>query len=366
MIILIFTLLSLIATTQKCNHYTCDVDNTGVANDSWVCMNSTMDPTTRSLNIKLSKLGCPINMVCDYSFSESNDTCISYIPKSLAPGEYCTQNGQCYSNNCNNGKCVGNQVDVDCVFDIECDYGMACGASKCAPLVKLGGACDNMATKCSPKLTCNLGVCTNIGSLANYVAADSPLACQSFYIAPQSAGSTTYVCNPGPNLVGGMKDGNLTKCPESGSCVYSTKLKDNTVVNSTSMCDCGRNSQDTLYCQLGKGDLVNETKLYLAFAANATIPACQISKGMFCNSLKWDNTTYMAYSAFMNLTQQTLYDSRESCIMKINEAYFKGASIYWDFIQYRNDTPIPDAAFIGAKPISLWGMAIVVMAMALI
>ena len=115
------------ALSQKCNHYFCDIDNSKVPQESFVCMNTTTD-AFGNLQIRLSTTPCPALNVCQYSFSDSNDQCVQFISGSLAPGEKCIQNLQCYSGTCTLGKCVGLPLQSDCTFDMECDYGLACGA----------------------------------------------------------------------------------------------------------------------------------------------------------------------------------------------------------------------------------------------
>jgi hypothetical protein len=295
---------------------------------------------------------------------------VQYLNYSLAPGENCTYPGSCYSGTCTNGVCVGSPNGEECAYDIECDIGMACNAGVCSSVATVGSACDFVNLKCDPRLICNMGVCVAQGSVDIGKAADNALACKSMYIAPQAATSANTVCTAGPKLENKQASNTvLSPCPNDSVCRYTTSLSDNSVYVEAGQCQCGRGPTQNLYCPLGKGDLANDVLVYFNFTAHQA-KACHISKGVFCGSLYWGNMTLIAYSAWMNLSEPYLFDSKEQCMRKINEKYYNGVSafIYNESSHKNDDNGSNDSAMFGVNKFSgsyLITMAILIISLTL-
>ena len=332
-----------------CSHYVCDITNpAGTDPTQLVCMTKSYDANGVS-TLHFSKDGCPNGKVCDYSFTDSTDKCIPFHPRSLVAGENCTESNACYSGKCTNGKCEGGAEGIDCVFDIECGTGLACMQSTCKKVAKENDACGE-AVKCGSNLICNMEKCVVPGSIKIGGAADAPLACETMFY--ETIG-TNKLCSNAPHLENYNSKG-PTICGADQNCKYTYKSNGNQTASIIGSCDCGRGSADLTYCQPGLGDLSKDVALFINYL-KIKKPDCHVAKPYFCKNLYWDNDTKMAYSAYMNITQQYMFDELEACVKVMNHMYFDGVQTFiWNESRPNNNgsNGSNDSAMLTVLPVS--------------
>lgn len=75
---------------------------------------------------------CPAETYCPFTSNYTNNT-IRCIPKPAGnltlPGEYCSNNQECLSTNCENGICKGKLLEEKCTDHSDCDPGLFCNGT---------------------------------------------------------------------------------------------------------------------------------------------------------------------------------------------------------------------------------------------
>ena len=356
---------SILSLCASCSHYVCDISNpVGTKAEDFVCMTKSYDANGLS-TLHFSKESCPTNSVCDYSFTDSTDKCTPYHPHSLSAGENCTEPKTCYSNICLNGKCSGGAEGDGCTFDIECGTGLACMLSICKKVAKENEACGE-ELKCASYLVCNIDKCVVPGSIKVGSGADAPLACETMFFETIGA---QKLCSNAPHLENYNSKG-PTICGADQNCKYTYKSNGNQTNSIMGSCDCGRGYNDFTYCQPGLADLSSDVSLFINYL-KVKKPDCHNSKPYFCENLYWDNETMMAFSAYLNITQQYMFDTLDHCIFKINHKYFEGVQTYiWNQSRPNNNGSNgsnDSAMFTVAKMSkSFWATVLIISAIAMI
>jgi len=188
---------------------------------------------------------CPEQKVCDFTSPQENKEFFcrnnSHSPI-YYPGEYCSNDSECFSNICKDNTCKGKE---NCNKDIDCKPGHYCLKGTCEEAVTEGKEC-NETKKCKANLVCNK-TCIKLGSIKNGQEAINPKACSSFYI-------TGGKCSTGPKLNEEDKDKENPK-----QCTY--KYKDEST--RTDKAICGLNKEGARYCALGEGDMELEKVVLL-------------------------------------------------------------------------------------------------------
>jgi hypothetical protein len=284
----------------------------------------------------------------------------------LVAGENCTesQSNECYSGKCTAGKCEGGAEGTDCVFDIECGVGLACMQSTCKKVAKENEACGE-AAKCGSNLICNIDKCVVPGSIKIGAAGDAPLACETMFYETIGA---QKLCANAPHLENYNSKG-PTICGADQNCKYTYKNNGNQTSSILGSCDCGRGSADLTYCQPGLGDLSKDVVLFMNYLKTKK-PDCHVAKPYFCRNLYWDNDTMMAYSAYMNITQQYMFDELEGCLKRLNHMYFTGVQTYiWNESRPNNNGSNgsnDSAMFVSPVSRSFWATVLLIGAIAMI
>lgn len=200
----------------------------------------------RYISVQANKNACPVNTTC-YATPNSYGNVTCSKTNLRYPGDYCSGNNQCESLSCINNVCIGISLGQTCVYATDCNPGLFCNFTsfKCEYNVPIGGDCTH-SYACQNNLTCNLGTCIQLFSLAIGQAVDNATnygysqACASGFAAydttklnkvcataPISSGVVNALCNPG------------SVCNDSTG-VY------------TKICQCGTNGN--AYCPTFEGD----------------------------------------------------------------------------------------------------------------
>lgn len=179
---------------------------------------------------------CSNETYCHYLFERNPENCSS-DPKKRYPGEYCTENEECISNNCDSERCKASKAG-DCEDHYECDVGYFCNSTgKCENLIPENKTCGP-DKKCHVNLICNQGTCIKYGSVPNDEKASAPAACKSHFIA----GNKT--CQEGYKL-----ESPKEACKEN-KCIYTRSNE-----KITRECSCGITEEGNSYCNLGEADI---------------------------------------------------------------------------------------------------------------
>jgi len=181
------------------------------------------------------------NKVCDhYNMTKDGTLCSDYYTKSnYLPGEYCINHSECHSGECDK-ICKGKLEGDSCTTHEECHTGLYCekkeSTSVCSKTKTVNEACDENK-RCAWNLVCNSdNKCIHKGSKKDGDTAGSPEECESFYIEDSK-------CAKGPTFVEKKLVSNEYKCSYKGTKDFDTPAK------------CGRNSEGTMHCNLGRGDV---------------------------------------------------------------------------------------------------------------
>ncbi|OMJ66025.1 hypothetical protein SteCoe_37278 [Stentor coeruleus] len=101
---------------------------------------------------------CSSGFICNsYVNSDVNATCIPNITLSN-PGEFCINNSQCTTLNCNDNICIGLSVNEFCSSYFSCNPGLYCDrgrSNKCLKSKEIGESCSYNGPKCALGLQCS-------------------------------------------------------------------------------------------------------------------------------------------------------------------------------------------------------------------
>ena len=192
---------------------------------------------------------CQLGLTCPYT-EGSSTSCKEYPAFTRYPGDYCSVDIDCMSNNCLGTTCQGlnKNSQANCTTTADCEPGLYCEhtSNKCEE-VKEEDDDDNDCSRddeCNNDNLCDLGSCTQMFSLDNdeqtnitwgYLA---PL-CKSGYAVKDK---TSWNCTAAPQSVTPNK---VQECPASGECTSKEG-------NITRPCQCGYDGKS--YCPLFEGD----------------------------------------------------------------------------------------------------------------
>lgn len=227
-----------------CPSYKCKESNKGD-----ICMEPIRDNKTNKIvyNIMPCK---DTNSICDINSESEIKQCKKNTDvKTLYPGEYCKDDGQCLAGNCTKNICTVN--NTNCTSDIDCSPKFFCNTENnkngtCKPLVEIGHDC-NKSSKCVVTAICNetnltKGRCVPIGSISEGGSSSTPFACSTFFME-------NNICTKGYEYSPEDKDA-YQQCPKSGSCIYKKNGK-----TITRNCACGFSDGGNKYCEPGAESL---------------------------------------------------------------------------------------------------------------
>ena len=191
---------------------------------------------------------CQNGLECLFA-SETSSYCQYPSQCTRNPGEYCFNNFDCISNNCNKGTCSGLKTGSPCYTTSQCAQGAYCDPSShlCTSQLETSSPCT-LTEQCLNGLVCNFGTCIEIFSLSNNIFTDVPVSVNGFNIACKSGyaaviDATTFNCTSPP-----ISPKVLTKpipCDSSNICFAADG-----VTNASCVCDYFGDS----YCPLFVGD----------------------------------------------------------------------------------------------------------------
>lgn len=196
---------------------------------------------------------------------------------SAYPGEACTTDAQCKSNNCGLNQCVGiSRGEGPCTATSDCNPGLHCAVdTTCQPLLNLGFACVQ-TSDCVLGAYCEKNLCVEMLSLENGAkldecdqSTDVNLKCRSgSCLNVGGLFSTDYECAEAPVSI----NNNPYPCATDGVC--SGLQGTSTVVGK---CECGYNPQGQSYCNGHAGDpdaqkfIANLKQFYSTTAAKSLL-----------------------------------------------------------------------------------------------
>ena len=199
---------------------------------------------------------------CDYTKAENNKwrnvTCGTQpVVIVRYPGEVCSQNSDCVSNNCTNGLCKGTQAGLACGSTTECEVGLYCVSKDyrftCQSLIAVYNYGCGSDFDCLPYAGCKLlqdgppGMCVPYFSLTN----GTSTTCNNGVSLLCSSGSCygtgyTGLCTTAPV----SKQALATPCRMNGDCSGSNSYN----YQFHGVCTCGYNNKGSSYCQPFLGD----------------------------------------------------------------------------------------------------------------
>jgi hypothetical protein len=258
-LVLALLILGIVSCQYTCPKFSCG----SVTAEDPVEVCARKSSSASDINFKLKLCSNKQTQTCNFSFPDPVSNCsnITTLPQSLLPGDPCIYPESCYNGICRLGVCVGKEAGFACNVDKECTMGTYCSPKNktCLPLLGLKAQCGTEKGPCANHLTCNLGECTPIGSLAKGSPADNPVACDSLYLTVDTDGIRK--CSPGPRLQG--YSGKGYECNVGEFCSYDVES------NSGELklpCKCGVNGNGKGYCHPGEGNLQKEVQIVIFFA----------------------------------------------------------------------------------------------------
>lgn len=228
---LILTIYVSCKAKADCNIFTCTNSNT-----MGQCFSAKKNSEGNSYSLSYSVCALGYNCISAFQFipgfSPNTNNCIAESsissPTNIYPGENCSSNSDCKSNNCLNGKCKGLVLNASCKANIDCDVGLYCNliSKACANQLGLGEKCFT-ENDCLNTATCNNSKCINYYTIDNGTQVTNPNACSSgmYY---QDPSSFTITCD--------VKTLDSSECGDNqDSCTYKY-LTSNKIENGS--CDC--------------------------------------------------------------------------------------------------------------------------------
>jgi len=242
------------------------------------------------------------------------------------PGDYCTNNDQCYSGKCSSKRCSGQGNGEACGTDtLLCNPGFYCNSLNVCENVTSAVGCS-ADSQCNSQSTCVLGKCTLRYSLAvgekTQLTSGSTfgysLGCQSGF-ASLNSGTGNYYCAAAP-VTGGTSL--PVQCLFGSTCMDSTKTYENS-------CVCGFSGNG--YCPLYIGDSNYFTQSVLYFNKLSSKVSCYnniltSACVMHDSSLLYD--FYQYYINTQNLLNLPTYNQAADSVLEIFEREYYTAVEY--------------------------------------
>lgn len=322
-------LLSALTISISCPKYKCNATTRYpiYSADPQKCAVKELD---KLLNPTFKLTNCPTGQYCQFNYSTNISYCVDSAARTnyLFPGDSCARNENCVTKLCSSNVCAGLVKAALCTFDYECNPGLFCNKTKkCDDLREEGKPCGKDIGRCKNELTCNLGICAQMGSLDVGIPADNALACKSLFTDTNSTG--TSLCSVGPSLESGTW---TTVCTKDNFCKYKVDTK-----GFLFPCRCGLGSNNESYCPPGLGQLTEDINLFFTFAKAAQAAPCHIETPWFCPKRRGENKTdyHKAFVAYMNLSYSEMTLNNDPCVTSLF------ARDYWDswaIANWRNQT----------------------------
>ncbi|OMJ84626.1 hypothetical protein SteCoe_14217 [Stentor coeruleus] len=230
-------ILSSTALASTCPKYTCSSSST---------TESECQAYSNSTGIQTYTLTpCEYGLTCPYTTGKNENCQNSALVNSRFPGDYCSQNFECMSGTCKSNICQGIALGGNCTSSSLVESGLYCNEDgKAVALLEAGNNCDHFY-ECDYGLTCDIGVCVKMFSLANGELTDEiwpqgmAPSCQTAFAV--SFNESFWKCTNAPVSV----NTSLTPCPASGKCTAHDGVN-------TKACACGLDGNS--YCPLFEGD----------------------------------------------------------------------------------------------------------------
>jgi len=249
------------------------------------------------------------NYTCDYTTAAYGTPakCIAATTttEKAYPGETCTANADCHSNNCDiaNKACIGKDPGFSCVDNRDCVVGYYCKTTDllCEKQSEFDQACveDN---DCVNNCVCNSGKCIFQYSAANEVIATNTLACISGRIVDGKCAvglKSKYPGNP---------------CTNNIDCDW---VNDEGVTEEYGVCTCGYNPGGFSYCTIPTGDTVfSEMVTKYQFIIASNLPCHTLRRTGPCSYIHIsDESNYKEKK--LKFEEYPLIIGNDKCISKV-------------------------------------------------
>lgn len=224
--------------SEHCPVYKCNKDDT-----SDVCFSLKQNDTDTEITVKK----CPTGKQCEEGEKEEKK-CIDKINgTNLFPGQACSANNQCLSDDCTNGVCVGKTENENCYFHETCGVGLYCAvpstteAGKCKKQKPVDQQCSS-DEECENDSGCLFQKCTKYYSLEQGAKTTYKKYCKSnMYVNDEGVG----------RCVDFYLENQNDECVETDTCVYKIILDGKLYENATSDCQCSMVYATKKFCPLG-------------------------------------------------------------------------------------------------------------------
>ena len=260
--------------------------------------------------------------------------------KDLPPGDSCTVNAECHSNNCTEVSgtrvCIGLAQNATCRNDLECEAGLFCQEAMdttltCQPVQRIGQPC-NGNLKCDFGGLCVNHTCTRIGTLPTgtffnvtddevYPDINSDVrsmywACENFYAVitnkiSQGGDRFLFECTNGPEKAFG--DNEYARAEGNLDCIFNmTRTSgEGVTLNFTETAKCGYNRDEKFYCPSRRGAAEYKTQNSLDRATWSNAPtSCHLRTTIqYCRDIEGDIGRSLGFRNFLRTEWITTEDN---------------------------------------------------------
>jgi hypothetical protein len=269
---------------------------------------------------------------CNTTLTGSTSVCQAAptpSPLKAYVGQYCNVTVTCLYGSCANSKCVGKNQGGTCTSHNDCEVGLRCVGTTCAPVLRLDSEGCVKDEDCELKAGCNLLMGSQKGVCEAYFSLDEGA------LATDCANERSRLCKSGMCRTVEGWFSKQSYCISAAVLNGTLPLACTANVNCTGTsrpweyagtCSCGYNPTGTAYCNLFPGDLPYAAALTTlsSLVAKQTFFACNTARRFQPDCLSTvDSTLYQTYrtqSLFAEFYPQL--QGNDNCIQKIYTSYY--------------------------------------------
>lgn len=326
LLLLIFIIPDLIS-KKICDSIICNEDTSQPFSD--YCFKSTYNQNNKNYDINVK--GCSEEAFRCRNFKdrslwsttkENVVTCSKVLDKknrepfingTLAPGEICLTNEECYSGECKDDSifaflnsyssrvfvnlCQGKKENDPCTNSLECNIMLYCD-SRFKVCKKQKNETQDCSTSedCKNYMDCYEGKCTELWSkeAGTPMDASNSQFCKSSFVYNSLCQDISLI-EKDLSLTEKREISKKVDCTNSEICYYWLPLKNEIISFKEGYCNCGFNKNGLAYCRHGSdstvyNDYIIEKRKILGFKNHRTgvevSAQCHVTKKLTCNSIK--------------------------------------------------------------------------------
>lgn len=246
------------------------------------------------------------------------------------PGEYCKKDQHCLSGDCDtkNKVCRGVKLDGECTGHDECAPGLRCHLDVCKPQLEVGETGCLSYNDCVNHATCHIesgfsGTCIEFFSLPDGSEVKDCYDNQSYSCSSGSCFKTSHFNHHGVCIDAPKSDHFPQECLGNSDC--KGKSKD---YEFESVCNCGKNSEGTSYCNPFLGDAPGKNYLHYLkkFFEGKHNSHCNTTRSFTEECVKSSNYNHkvdlLTYEMQFHFYSQ--YVDNDKCVSEIyNQSYWE-------------------------------------------